>query len=161
MITVYYKNLRILRAYGEFVHGRVIIKSKLPRYYRRQCVYVQFNYTPTVHKRDQHLLYGEQRCHADAVVASVAGKTIGSQVIDTVYMTLTLSSGVVQSPRTQVQFHTSSFSVKRQSVVSSWSFTGRLRRRLNVTRAVQPVATCRQSPYLHKPAIVIVTSSSL
>ena len=25
------------------------------------------------------------------------------------------------------------------------------------TRAVQPVATCRQSPYLHKPAIVIVT----
>jgi len=101
------------------------------------------------------------RLHADAVVASVAGKTIGSQVIDTVYMTLTLSSGVVQSPRTQVQFHTSSFSVKRQSVVSSWSFTGRLRRRLNVTRAVQPVATCRQSPYLHKPAIVIVTSSSL
>jgi len=29
------------------------------------------------------------------------------------------------------------------------------------TRAVQPVATCRQSPYLHKPAIVIVTSLSL
>jgi len=29
------------------------------------------------------------------------------------------------------------------------------------TRAVQPVATCRQSPYLHKPAIVIVTSFSL
>jgi len=27
-----------------------------------------------------------------------------------------------------------------------------------VTRAAQPVATCRQSPYLHKPAIVIVTS---
>jgi len=26
---------------------------------------------------------------------------------------------------------------------------------------VQPVATCRQSPYLHKPAIVIVTSFSL
>jgi len=26
------------------------------------------------------------------------------------------------------------------------------------TRAVQPVATCRQSPYLHKPAVVIVTS---
>jgi len=26
------------------------------------------------------------------------------------------------------------------------------------TGAVQPVATCRQSPYLHKPAIVIVTS---
>jgi len=29
------------------------------------------------------------------------------------------------------------------------------------TRAVQPVATCRQSPYLHKPAIVTVTSISL
>ena len=29
-----------------------------------------------------------------------------------------------------------------------------------LTRAVQPVATCRQSPYLHKPA-VIVTSFSL
>ena len=29
------------------------------------------------------------------------------------------------------------------------------------TRAVQPVAICRQSPYLHKPAIVIVTSFSL
>jgi len=29
------------------------------------------------------------------------------------------------------------------------------------TRAVQPVATCRQSPYLHKSAIVIVTSFSL
>jgi len=29
------------------------------------------------------------------------------------------------------------------------------------TRTVQPVATCRQSPYLHKPAIVIVTSFSL
>jgi len=29
------------------------------------------------------------------------------------------------------------------------------------TRAVQPVATCRQSPYLHKPAIVIVTLFSL
>jgi len=28
-------------------------------------------------------------------------------------------------------------------------------------RAVQPVATCRQLPYLHKPAIVIVTSFSL
>jgi len=26
---------------------------------------------------------------------------------------------------------------------------------------VQPVATCRQSPYLHKPAIVIVMSFSL
>jgi len=25
----------------------------------------------------------------------------------------------------------------------------------------QPVATCRQSPYLHKPATVIVTSFSL
>ena len=32
---------------------------------------------------------------------------------------------------------------------------------LNMTRAVQPVTTCRQSPYLHKPAIVIVTSFSL
>jgi len=29
------------------------------------------------------------------------------------------------------------------------------------TKVVQPVATCRQSPYLHKPAIVIVTSFSL
>jgi len=29
------------------------------------------------------------------------------------------------------------------------------------TRAVQPVATCHQSPYLHKPAIVIVTLFSL
>jgi len=29
------------------------------------------------------------------------------------------------------------------------------------TSAVQPVATCRQSPYLHKPATVIVTSFSL
>jgi len=27
---------------------------------------------------------------------------------------------------------------------------------IKYTRAVQPVATCRQSPYLHKPAIVIV-----
>jgi len=26
------------------------------------------------------------------------------------------------------------------------------------TRAVQPMATCRQSPYLHKAAILIVTS---
>jgi len=32
---------------------------------------------------------------------------------------------------------------------------------LECTRAVQPVATCHQSPYLHKPAIVIVTSFSL
>jgi len=32
---------------------------------------------------------------------------------------------------------------------------------LYVTRVVQPVATCRQSPYLHKPAIVIVTSFPL
>jgi len=31
----------------------------------------------------------------------------------------------------------------------------------NNTRAVQPVATCRQSLYLHKPAIVIVTLFSL
>ena len=31
----------------------------------------------------------------------------------------------------------------------------------NSTRALQPVATCRQSPYLHKPAIIIVTSFSL
>ena len=31
----------------------------------------------------------------------------------------------------------------------------------NYTTAVQPVATCHQSPYLHKPAIVIVTSFSL
>jgi len=28
------------------------------------------------------------------------------------------------------------------------------------TRALQPVATCRQSPYLDKPAIVVVTSFS-
>jgi len=28
-------------------------------------------------------------------------------------------------------------------------------------RALQAVATCRQSPYLHKPAIVVVTSFSL
>jgi len=37
-------------------------------------------------------------------------------------------------------------------------------RELNVvsdTRALQPVATCRQSPCLHKPAIIIVTSFSL
>jgi len=32
---------------------------------------------------------------------------------------------------------------------------------LSSDRAVQPVATCRQSPYLHKPTIVIVTSFSL
>jgi len=31
----------------------------------------------------------------------------------------------------------------------------------NLTRAVQPVATCRQSLYVHKPATVIVTSFSL
>jgi len=30
-----------------------------------------------------------------------------------------------------------------------------------IIRTVQPVATCRQSPYLSKPAIVIVTSFSL
>jgi len=30
-----------------------------------------------------------------------------------------------------------------------------------VTRALQPVATCRQLPYRHKPAIAIVTSFSL
>jgi len=29
------------------------------------------------------------------------------------------------------------------------------------TTAVQPVVTCRQSPYLHKLAIVIVTSITL
>jgi len=28
-------------------------------------------------------------------------------------------------------------------------------------RALQPLATCRHSPYLHKPAIVIVTTFSL
>ena len=28
----------------------------------------------------------------------------------------------------------------------------------SLTRAVQPVATCRQSPHIHKPATVIVTS---
>ena len=32
---------------------------------------------------------------------------------------------------------------------------------ITLTTAVQPVATCRQSPYFHKPAIVIVTSFSL
>ena len=31
-------------------------------------------------------------------------------------------------------------------------------RLLSLTTAVQPMATCRQSPYLHKPAIVTVTS---
>ena len=30
-----------------------------------------------------------------------------------------------------------------------------------ITRASPPVATCRQSPYLHKPAIIIMTSFSL
>jgi len=30
-----------------------------------------------------------------------------------------------------------------------------------ITTVVQPVATCPQSPYLHKPATVIVTSFSL
>jgi len=34
-------------------------------------------------------------------------------------------------------------------------------RNVITTRAVQPVATCRQSPYLHKPVIVIGTSFSL
>jgi len=29
------------------------------------------------------------------------------------------------------------------------------------TRALQPVATCRQSTYFHKPAIITVTSFSL
>jgi len=29
------------------------------------------------------------------------------------------------------------------------------------TKAVQPVITCHQSPYLHKPSFVIVTSFSL
>jgi len=32
---------------------------------------------------------------------------------------------------------------------------------LIITRALEPVATCRQSPYLHKPAIIIMTSLSL
>jgi len=31
----------------------------------------------------------------------------------------------------------------------------------NITRVMQPVATCCQSPYLHKPAVVIVMSFSL
>ena len=34
----------------------------------------------------------------------------------------------------------------------------RLTVKFDLTRALQPVATCRQSPYLHKPATVIVTS---
>jgi len=34
------------------------------------------------------------------------------------------------------------------------------RRFIKCTTAVQPVATCRQLPYLHKPAVVIVTSFS-
>jgi len=34
-------------------------------------------------------------------------------------------------------------------------------RRLIITAALQPVATCRQSPCLHKPAIIIITSFSL
>jgi len=29
------------------------------------------------------------------------------------------------------------------------------------TTALQPVATCRQSPYLHKPSIIMMTSFSL
>jgi len=29
------------------------------------------------------------------------------------------------------------------------------------TRSVQPVATCRQSPYLHKPAIIVMMPFSL
>jgi len=32
---------------------------------------------------------------------------------------------------------------------------------VDITTALQPAATCRQSPYLHKPAIVIMTSFSL
>ena len=32
---------------------------------------------------------------------------------------------------------------------------------IGITRAVQPVATCRQSPYLHEPAVIIMTSFSL
>ena len=32
---------------------------------------------------------------------------------------------------------------------------------LYLTRAVEPVATCRQSPYLHKPAVVIVTQGRI
>jgi len=34
-------------------------------------------------------------------------------------------------------------------------------RLIKATRAVQPVAICRQSPYLHKPPVVIVTPFSL
>jgi len=32
---------------------------------------------------------------------------------------------------------------------------------LIITRALQSMATCRQSPYLHKPAVIIMTSFSL
>jgi len=50
----------------------------------------------------------------------------------------------------------------RSYVVKSWFiFPLHLISDHKLTRVVQPVATCRQSPYLHKPAIVIVTSFSL
>jgi len=35
----------------------------------------------------------------------------------------------------------------------------RTKQSIIITRSLQPVATCRQSPYLHKPAIIIMASS--
>ena len=59
--------------------------------------------------------------------------------------------------------------VKQPAIDKIQTFREWIRDRLAVRRllhlvgttAVQPVATCRQSLYLHKPAIVIVTSFSL
>jgi len=52
--------------------------------------------------------------------------------------------------------------LREVSVVSSFAlYTAEFSLLIIYTRALQPVATCRQSPYLRKPAIIIVTSFSL
>jgi len=37
-----------------------------------------------------------------------------------------------------------------------WSSENDNRLQFDYTRAVKPVATCRQSPYLHKPAVDVI-----
>ena len=50
---------------------------------------------------------------------------------------------------------------EQQHITRTANVSPVIRYSLVITRAVQPVATRRQSPYLHKPATVIVASFPL
>jgi len=86
-------------------------------------------------------------CHTGMTPVVSTVQSAWAKLIDSL---LVWSSSLLQTDTERRKYH--EFSYRQRIVQTTWKD----RALVYFTRAVQPVATCRQSPYLHKPASVIM-----